>query len=57
MFERYNNQTRSAILFSVEQARALKQTYVGPEHLLLAIICNPENPAVKVLQTLEVSWI
>lgn len=54
MFERYNNQARAAILSSAEQARALKNTYVGPEHLLLAIIHNPGSLAAKVLESLGV---
>jgi ATP-dependent Clp protease ATP-binding subunit ClpC len=54
VFERYNDQARIAIGSSVEQARALKHSYVGPEHLLLAIIHDPSNLAIKVLESLGV---
>jgi ATP-dependent Clp protease ATP-binding subunit ClpC len=54
VFERYNDQARIAIVSTVEEARALKHSYVGPEHLLLGIIHDPRSLAIKVLESLGV---
>jgi ATP-dependent Clp protease ATP-binding subunit ClpC len=54
VFERYNHQARIAIVSSVEEARALKHSYVGPEHLLLGVVHDPRSVAIKVLESLGV---
>lgn len=41
MFERFTDRARRAIVTAQEESRALHHTYIGPEHLLLAVT-NPE---------------
>ena len=37
---------------AVEEARALKQNYIGSEHLLLALLCEKEGCGAKILGNL-----
>ncbi len=39
---------------AIEEARQLNQDYVGPEHLLLGLIQDPESVAGKILQNLGI---
>lgn len=50
----YTPRFKKALSLANEQARALKHTYVGAEHLLLAIFLEVDGPAVKVLKSLAV---
>ncbi|ESA37765.1 atp-dependent clp protease atp-binding protein [Leptolyngbya sp. Heron Island J] len=42
---------------SVQEAQQLNQPYVGPEHLLLAIVNSADNAAAKILQHLGVNLV
>ncbi len=55
MFERFTERARRAIVSAQEEAKTLKQNYVGTEHLLLGAIRESESIAVRVLENLGVS--
>ncbi|MDQ3885577.1 MAG: ATP-dependent Clp protease ATP-binding subunit, partial [Actinomycetota bacterium] len=40
---------KRALLDSHQISRALGTTYIGPEHVLLALLANPESPAGRIL--------
>lgn len=50
----YTPRFKKVLSLANEQARALRHTYVGAEHLLLAIFLEVDGPAVKVLKSLAV---
>ena len=37
MFEKFTDRARRVIVQAQEESRALRYTYVGPEHILLAL--------------------
>ncbi|MFE5583432.1 Clp protease N-terminal domain-containing protein [Kitasatospora sp. NPDC056531] len=49
MFERFTDTARQVVVTAQQEARGLRHGYVGTEHLLLAILARPEDPAVAVL--------
>lgn len=46
---------KRAILDSQRISRALQSSYIGPEHLLLALAANPDSSAARLLQEQGVS--
>ncbi|MEV0238100.1 ATP-dependent Clp protease ATP-binding subunit [Nonomuraea sp. NPDC050786] len=46
---------KRAILDAQRIARALRSSYIGPEHLLLAVAANPDSVAARLLQEQGVS--
>ncbi|MDO8885984.1 ATP-dependent Clp protease ATP-binding subunit [Candidatus Oleimmundimicrobium sp.] len=55
MFERFTERAKRVIVSAQEEAKMLKQNYVGTEHLLLGLIHEKESIAVKVLENLGLS--
>lgn len=56
MFERLNGQARQLIVRAQEEARALKQHYVGAEHLLLALTRDDSSSvAARTLAAIDVT--
>jgi ATP-dependent Clp protease ATP-binding subunit ClpA/predicted DNA-binding transcriptional regulator AlpA len=53
MFERATPRLEHAFVFAQEEARALKHNYVGCEHLVLALLRDPEGLAAKAMQALS----
>lgn len=51
MFERFDQHARQAVVAAQEQARGLRHSYIGTEHLLLGILDLPPETAVR--QTLR----
>ncbi|GAA2211603.1 ATP-dependent Clp protease ATP-binding subunit [Nonomuraea monospora] len=47
--------TKRAILDAQRISRALQSSYIGPEHLLLALAANPDSVAARLLQEQGVS--
>lgn len=47
--------TKRAILDAQRISRALQSSYIGPEHLLLALAANPDSTAARLLQAQGVS--
>lgn len=54
MFERFTERARQVVVFAQEEARQLKQSYIGTEHLLLGLIREEEGVAARILVHLEV---
>ncbi len=55
MFERFTDQARRALVVAQEEARARNHDFVGTEHVLLAVLRQPEGGAVKALEALGIS--
>ncbi|MDD3776422.1 MAG: ATP-dependent Clp protease ATP-binding subunit [Actinomycetota bacterium] len=55
MFERFTERARKVVVRAQDEARFLKQNYIGTEHLLLGLIDEKEGIASKVLETLNVT--
>jgi len=55
MFERFTERARKVVVRAQDEARFLKQNYIGTEHLLLGLIGEKEGIAARVLQSLNVS--
>ncbi|MET8626503.1 Clp protease N-terminal domain-containing protein [Kitasatospora sp. NPDC004669] len=49
MFERFTDAARQVVVTAQQEARGLRHGYIGTEHLLLAILARPEDPAAAVL--------
>jgi ATP-dependent Clp protease ATP-binding subunit ClpA len=49
MFERFTQEARSVVVRAQDEARSLGHSWVGCEHLLLAVLAQPEEPAAAVL--------
>lgn len=54
MFERFTERARLVVVFAGEEARQLGHSYIGPEHLLLGLLCEEEGLAARVLESLDV---
>ena len=54
MFERFTDRARKAIIQSRDEAIRLGHDFVGPEHLLLALIRDGDGIAVAMLKKLNV---
>lgn len=50
MFERFTTPARNAVIAAQEEARALRHTYIGTEHLLLALLDPASGIAATVLR-------
>jgi hypothetical protein len=55
MFNRFTGQARRAVHLAQEEARLLRHSYVGTEHLLLALLYQGEGVAAEALQSLLIS--
>jgi len=49
MLERFTTAARGAVTAAQDEARALHDAAIGPEHLLLGLLHAPDDPAVRVL--------
>jgi len=54
MFERFTERARKVVVRAQDEARFLKQNYIGTEHLLLGLIDEKEGIAAKVLLSLNI---
>ena len=50
MFERFTERARKVVVKAQDEARFLKQNYIGTEHILLGLIDEKEGIAAKVFQ-------
>ncbi|MDR2714401.1 MAG: ATP-dependent Clp protease ATP-binding subunit [Coriobacteriales bacterium] len=55
-FERFTDKARSVLAFAQEEARALKQSNVGTEHLLLGLLRERDGLAVQALNNLDIDY-
>jgi ATP-dependent Clp protease ATP-binding subunit ClpC len=51
-FERFTAEARKVVVTAQEEARLLKHTYIGTEHILLGLLDAPDSMAAKVLHQL-----
>jgi ATP-dependent Clp protease ATP-binding subunit ClpC len=54
MFERFTDRARRVVVQARIEARSLRHTYIGTEHLLLGLISEDQGLGVRVLRTLGV---
>ena len=52
MKENFSKGIRAILKFSKEEARRLKMTHIGPEHLLLGILKDKDGQANRMLRSL-----
>ena len=55
MFERFTERARKVVVKAQDEARFLKQNYIGTEHILLGLIDEKEGIASRVFQELGIS--
>ncbi len=56
MFERFTERARKVVVKAQDEARFLKQNYIGTEHILLGLINEKEGIAARVFYELNVSF-
>lgn len=49
MFERFTDEARRVVVLSQQESQLLHHTYIGTEHVLLALVADPDNPTGRVL--------
>jgi ATP-dependent Clp protease ATP-binding subunit ClpC len=52
MFERFGNRSRLVVVHAQEEARALHHSYIGTEHLLLALVRDHHGTGASVLESM-----
>ncbi|MDR2587007.1 MAG: NDP-hexose 4-ketoreductase, partial [Coriobacteriales bacterium] len=55
-FERFTDKARNVLALAQEEARTLKQPYVGTEHLLLGLLREKEGIAAQALGNLNITY-
>jgi ATP-dependent Clp protease ATP-binding subunit ClpC len=55
MFERFTERARQVIVLAQEEARTLKHSHIGTEHLLLGLLREEEGMAARALNGLDVT--
>jgi ATP-dependent Clp protease ATP-binding subunit ClpA len=55
MFERFTDEARQVVVRAQAEARSLGHSWIGTEHLLLAVVMQPETPGVSALVRLGVT--
>lgn len=56
MFERFTERARKVVVKAQDEARFLKQNYIGTEHILLGLINEKEGMAARVFYELNISF-
>lgn len=54
MFERFTHAARDTVVRAQSEARELQQSPIGTQHVLLALLADPESPTARVLAADEV---
>jgi ATP-dependent Clp protease ATP-binding subunit ClpA len=55
MWQRFTEPARKAIFYAQEESQRLGQGYVSTEHLLLGLLREPDNAAVRILSLMGVN--
>ncbi|PSL06027.1 ClpA/ClpB-like protein [Haloactinopolyspora alba] len=55
MFNRFTDQAKNAVIEAQREARELRNPWIGTEHLLLALLREPEAPGAATLSRLGVT--
>ena len=56
MFERFTERARKVVVKAQDEARFLKQNYIGTEHILLGLIDEKDGIAAKVFGALKIDF-
>ena len=56
MFERFTERARKVVVKAQDEARSLKQNYIGTEHILLGLIDEKEGIAARVFGELNIDF-
>lgn len=56
MFDKFTDRARRTIVLAQEEARLLGNNYIGTEHLLLALLRDPESVAGEAMMACNVSF-
>jgi ATP-dependent Clp protease ATP-binding subunit ClpC len=56
VFDRFTPRARTVIVLSQAEARLLRHDYIGTEHLLLALLQEPEGIAAQALEALGIDF-
>jgi ATP-dependent Clp protease ATP-binding subunit ClpC len=51
VFERFTDRARRVLVLAQEEARLLNHSFIGTEHILLALIHEDEGVAAKALKS------
>ncbi|MDR2859802.1 MAG: ATP-dependent Clp protease ATP-binding subunit, partial [Mediterranea sp.] len=55
MISQFSQKVSEILIYSKEEANRLRNSYIGPEHLLLGLIRNGEGKAIKTLSRLNIN--
>jgi hypothetical protein len=55
VFERFTEQARQVVVLAQEEARGLRHSYIGTEHILLGLLREGQGLAARVLENLDVT--
>ena len=55
VFERFTYRARQVVVLAQEEARRLKHTYIGTEHILLGLLREDVGVAARALESLDVT--
>jgi ATP-dependent Clp protease ATP-binding subunit ClpC len=55
MFERFTDRARRVVVFAQDEARGLNHSWIGTEHLLLAVIREGHGVGAKALESMQIS--
>jgi ATP-dependent Clp protease ATP-binding subunit ClpA len=55
VFERFTERARQVVVLAQDEARLLRHTYIGAEHLLLGLLREEEGLAARVLESLDIT--
>jgi ATP-dependent Clp protease ATP-binding subunit ClpC len=55
VFERFTERSRQVVVLAQDEARALKHSYIGTEHLLLGLLREEEGLAARVLESFDIT--
>ena len=57
MFSRFTEKAIQAIMLAQEEAKRFHHSYVGTEHILLALIAEEDGVAIRTIEKLDVDII
>ena len=55
MYNQFTQRVSDIIMYSKEEANRLRNSYIGPEHLLLGLIREGEGKAIEILFNLQIN--
>jgi hypothetical protein len=55
MFERFTDRARRVVVLAQDEARLLRHTYIGTEHLLLGLVHEGDGVAAHALKEMQIS--